>query len=88
MDHSCRVHQGSRAANTIVDFRDHNLHVLNYSAPVTASSRSSELKRHIHTLPEQPELIPYRTSYYAENWGFCMAHRRLLTMTDDDLSRS
>ena len=71
------------AGNTIVDFRDHNLHVLNYSAPVNGIFPLEQLKRHIHTLPEQPELIPYRTSYYAENWGFCMEHRRLLTMTDD-----
>jgi aminopeptidase-like protein len=42
-----------------------------------------ELKRHLHTLPEQPELIPYRTSYYTENWGFCMPHRQLESLRDE-----
>ena len=40
------------------------------------------LKEHIFTLPEQPQLIPYRTSYYAENWGFCMAHEQLEALPD------
>ncbi len=59
----------------IVDMRNSNLHVMSYSAPVRTTMSLSELKPHIHTLPAQPDLIPYRTSYYAENWGFCMAHR-------------
>jgi len=59
----------------IVDMRNSNLHVMSYSAPVRTTMSLSELKSHIHTLPAQPDLIPYRTSYYAENWGFCMAHR-------------
>src|ERR1700761_1134992 len=59
----------------VVDFRDHNLHVLNYSAPIRARLPLAALKPHIFTLPAQPELIPYRTSYYEERWGFCMSHR-------------
>lgn len=58
----------------IVDYRASNLHVLNYSAPVRAKLSLEELKSHIFTLPEQPGLIPYRTSYYEERWGFCMSH--------------
>lgn len=67
---------------TIVDFADSNLHVLNYSAPFKGILPLSELRKHIHTLPEQPQAIPYRTSYYAEDWGFCMAHERLEEMPD------
>ncbi|TIR24117.1 MAG: DUF4910 domain-containing protein [Mesorhizobium sp.] len=67
---------------TIVDFADSNLHVVNYSVPFKGTLPLNELRQHIHTLPEQPEVIPYRTSYYAPTWGFCMAHDRLLEMTD------
>jgi aminopeptidase-like protein len=72
------------AGEKIVDFADHNLHVLNYSAPFRGTVQLDELKRHVHTLPEQPDLIPYRTSYYSENWGFCMAHNRLSELPDGD----
>jgi aminopeptidase-like protein len=70
------------AGERIVDFGSCNLHVLNYSRPVHATLPLDELKKHIFTLPDQPDLIPYRTSYYAENWGFCMAHNRLATLSD------
>ena len=62
--------------------RSCNLHVLNYSLPVRATLPLDELKKHVFTLPEQPDLIPYRTSYYAEDWGFCMAHNRLAALPD------
>ncbi|RWE79280.1 DUF4910 domain-containing protein [Mesorhizobium sp.] len=67
---------------TIVDFADSNLHVVNYSVPFKGTLPLNELRQHIHTLPEQPEVIPYRTNYYTPTWGFCMAHDRLLEMTD------
>lgn len=60
----------------VIDFEDHNLHVLNYSVPVHQHLSLKELKKHLHTIPNQPDLIPYRTSYYQENWGFCLAHRQ------------
>jgi len=66
----------------IVDFADHNLHVLGYSAPIRRTMPLSELKAHIFTLPDQPDLIPYRTSYYSEQWGFCMTHNRFLTLEE------
>jgi aminopeptidase-like protein len=66
----------------IVDFSASNLHVVSYSAPVRARVPLAELKKHLHTLPEQPDLIPYRTSYYAENWGFCIPHRQLESLRD------
>jgi aminopeptidase-like protein len=64
-------HDGRR----VVDFADHNLHVVSYSTGVDITLDRAELERHLHSLPEQPELIPYRTSYYRESWGFCLPHR-------------
>jgi len=58
----------------LIDFKESNLHVLNYSVPVHERLSLAALKEHLHTLPEQPELIPYRTSYYVEKWGFCLRH--------------
>jgi aminopeptidase-like protein len=66
----------------VVDFRDHNLHVVGYSAPVDTTMSLAELKEHVHTLPDQPDVIPYRTSYYAEAWGFCMQDERLHGLQD------
>jgi aminopeptidase-like protein len=56
---------------------------MSYSVPVRRRVSLDELKQHIHTLPEQPDLIPYRTSYYAENWAFCMAHRQFESLRDE-----
>jgi aminopeptidase-like protein len=68
----------------IVDFAESNLHVVGYSVPVTATMSLAELRGHLHTLPEQPGLIPYRTSYYAENWGFCLREETLAGLPDGD----
>ncbi len=67
----------------VVDFQKSNLHVLNYSTPIRAELSLAELKPHLFSLPEQPDWIPYRTSYYAERWGFCLSHRQFLALTDD-----
>jgi aminopeptidase-like protein len=67
----------------IVDFSRSNLHVMSYSVPVQRRMSLAELKQHIHTLPDQPDLIPYRTSYYAENWAFCMPHRQFEALPDE-----
>jgi len=66
----------------VVDFKRSNLHVMSYSAPVHKHVSLAELRQHVHTLPEQPDLIPYRTSYYAEDWGFCMPHRQFENLRD------
>ncbi|HEV8580057.1 MAG TPA: DUF4910 domain-containing protein [Thermoanaerobaculia bacterium] len=62
--------------NKVVDFQACNLHVLNYSVPIHAKLPLEELRKHLFTLPDQPELIPYRTSYYKEAWGFCLSHNQ------------
>jgi aminopeptidase-like protein len=61
----------------VVDFSKSNLHVVNYSVPVRTKLPLSELRQHLHTLPDRPEWIPYRTSYYRESWGFCLSQNQL-----------
>ena len=68
----------------IIDFQKSNLHVLNYSAPINKKISFEELKSHVFTLENNPDVIPYRTSYYQENWGFCMSHKQFLEMKDDE----
>jgi aminopeptidase-like protein len=64
----------------VVDFNESNLHVVGYSVPVSATMSLEELRPHLHTLPDQPDLVPYRTSYYAETWGFCLSANTLAGM--------
>ena len=68
----------------VVDFRESSLHVVSYSEPVRATLPLEELEPRLFTLPEQPDLIPYRTSYYSRTWGFCLPHRRLLELAAGD----
>ena len=68
----------------IVDFADCNLHVVNCSVPVHRRLGLDELKKHLFTLPEHPDWIPYRTSYYQENWGFCLSHRQFLALPEGE----
>ncbi|GIK57631.1 MAG: peptidase M28 [Chloroflexota bacterium] len=63
------------AGEKVIDFQQCNLHVLNYSVPIHRRVSLSELQEHLHSLPEHPDWIPYRTSYYRENWGFCLSDR-------------
>ena len=66
----------------IVDFRVHNLHVVNYSIPVRGRFSLEELRPHLFSMPDRPHLIPYRTSYYAPTWGFCLPHALLESLPD------
>lgn len=68
----------------VVDFRRSNLHVISYSLPVRGRMSLEELKKHIYTLPEHPDWIPYRTSYYQERWGFCLNQNQLSGMPDEE----
>ena len=71
-----------RSGKRVVDFQNCNLHVLNYSTPVRATMPLSELKPHLFSIPAHPEWIPYRTSYYKENWGFCLSHNQMMALED------
>lgn len=68
--------------NTIVDLKDSNLHVLSYSVPVNLKLDLEQLKNHLHYLPEYPDWIPYRTSYYKEEWGFCLTYNQFKSLKD------
>jgi len=68
----------------VVDFRNSNLHVMSYSIPVRKTLSLEELKSHLFTLPDHPEWIPYRTSYHNEQWGFCLPHKQLLELRDEE----
>ena len=68
----------------IADAAGHNLQLLGYSAPFRGKVDLAELKRHLFTLPGQPDLIPYRTSYYKEQWGFCLPHRLVESLPEGD----
>lgn len=68
----------------IIDFQQSNLHVVSYSTPIHARLTLAELKPHLHSSPEHPDWIPYRTAYYSPNWGFCLSHRQLSAMADGE----
>jgi aminopeptidase-like protein len=68
----------------IIDFKRSSLHVVNYSIPIQKQLPLRELKGHLHSIPEHPDWIPYRTSYYKENWGFCLSHRMLESLEEGE----
>jgi len=72
------------AGRKIVDFADSNLHVVGYSVPVRRRMPLAALQPHLFSLPDHPDWIPYRTSYYREDWGFCLSHRQRLEMKDGE----
>jgi len=68
----------------VIDFGRSSLHLVSYSTPVRARMTLEELRPHLHTLPEYPDWVPYRTSYYRESWGFCLTHRDYLALPDGE----
>ena len=68
----------------VIDFQKSNLHIVNYSMPVNRRMSLAELKGHLFTLPEHPDWVPYRTSYYKESWGFCLTQRELEALKDEE----
>lgn len=68
----------------VVDYNESNLHVVSYSVPFHARIPIADLRPHLFSLPDRPDWIPYRTTYYRENWGFCLSHRQLETLSDPE----
>ena len=62
--------------NKIIDFKKNNLHVMGYSSPVKRTFKKEDLLKKLYSLPNQPKAIPYITSYYKKNWGFCVSHKQ------------
>jgi aminopeptidase-like protein len=74
----------NRAGERVIDFKVSNLHVVNYSQPIRELMKLEELKPHLHTLHEHPDWVPYRTSYYKADWGFCLSQKQLSQMADEE----
>lgn len=74
----------TKAGERVIDFQKSNLHVVNYSVPIHRTVSRQELLAHLFTLPDRPQWIPYRTSYYTETWGFCAPHSILGELTADE----
>lgn len=72
------------AGRRVVDFRELNLHVVSYSVPIDRTMSLEELQPHLHSLPDFPDRVPHRTSYYTDDWGFCMRHRDLEALPSGD----
>jgi aminopeptidase-like protein len=68
----------------VIDFKNSNLHIVSYSIPTRTLVSLKELKTHLFTLPEHPEWIPYRTSYYKDAWGFCLTHNQYASLQDEN----
>ena len=68
----------------ICEFKKNNLHILHYSVPVNKTVTLEDLKQHITTLPDQPDVIPYASSYYEERWGFCMSYNDYLKLEEGE----
>ncbi len=68
----------------VVDFQRSNLHVVSYSQPTHVTMTLEELQPHLHSLPDHPDRIPYRTSYYKESWGFCLSHQQLMGLKEKE----
>jgi aminopeptidase-like protein len=68
----------------VADFERHNLHLVGYSVPVRERMPLARLRPHLHSLPEHPDWIPYRTSYYREDWGFCLPHQVLEALPEGE----
>jgi aminopeptidase-like protein len=74
----------NEAGEKVIDFRRSNLHLVNYSVPIRRKMPLAELREHLHTLPDRPDWIPYRTSYYKETWGFCLSANELAKLHEGE----
>jgi aminopeptidase-like protein len=80
----CDAYVKNSRGERVIDFQRSSLHVLNYSVPIQRKMTLAELRPHLFSLPEQPTVVPYRTSYYHEQWGFCVSHAMLQTLAEDE----
>lgn len=78
------AHITSTSGHRVIDFKQNNLHILGYSMPVCGRYKREELNDHLFSIPDKPNVIPFRTSYYKDNWGFCLSHDQLLKLTDSE----
>ena len=67
----------------IIDFRNSNLHVVNYSKPIDEYLSLEELTPKLYFIKDNPDAVPYRTSYYKEDWGFCLSYNQFKILTED-----
>ena len=74
----------NEAGARVIDFKANNLHLMSYSTPLKKKMRLADLKPHLFSLPDHPDWIPYRTSYYQENWGFCIRDKDLAQLADGE----
>jgi aminopeptidase-like protein len=74
----------NEAGARLIDFKANNLHIMSYSTPINKKMRLGDLRSHLFSLPDHPDWIPYRTSYYQENWGFCIRHKDLSQFHDEE----
>ena len=68
----------------VINFKNNNLHIVSYSEPLNSIINYIELKKHIFTLEKYPDWIPYRTTYYKKDWGFCMKHNDFLMLQNEN----
>jgi aminopeptidase-like protein len=79
----CAAYIKDSRGNRLIDLRHSNLHVVNYSQPIKEKLTLEELSPHLHYLEDHPDAIPYRTTYYKENWGFCLTHNQHQSLIKD-----